>query len=94
MRDSFRNKKTSIMKKLFFIAMIIASVGAKAQTPTLCNGIIPILMGDSVIFDLPEHPFDITLHDRLPSGGITRFHQYYAVIRLPASCLPSSLSQL
>ena len=53
------------MKKLLFIAMIIASVGAKAQTPTLCNGIIPILMGDSVIFDLPEHPFDITYHPKL-----------------------------
>lgn len=56
------------MKKLFFIAMIIASVGAKAQTPTLCNGIIPILMGDSVIFDLPEHPFDITLHLNKKNG--------------------------
>ena len=48
--------------------MIIASVGAKAQTPTLCNGIIPILMGDSVIFDLPEHPFDITLHLNKKNG--------------------------
>ncbi|MBR2654085.1 MAG: hypothetical protein IKD59_05955, partial [Lachnospiraceae bacterium] len=35
-------------------------------------------------------PSDMTLHDRLPSSGITRLHQYYAVIRLPATRLPSS----
>ena len=28
----------------------------------------------------------------LPSGGITRFHQYYEAIRLPVNPLPSSVS--
>lgn len=43
--------------------MVIASVSAKAQTSTECYGIIPILTGDSVVFDLTEYPFeDITLH--------------------------------
>ncbi|MCR4836849.1 MAG: hypothetical protein K5899_10800 [Bacteroidaceae bacterium] len=45
------------MKKLLFIAMIIASVAAKAQTFYNSQGIIPILMGDSVVFDLTEYPF-------------------------------------
>jgi len=48
------------MKKLLFIAMIIASVAVKAQSTYPV--IIPILMGDSVVFDLTEYPFDdITL---------------------------------
>ena len=47
--------------------MIIAAVAAKAQTFN-CQGIIPILMGDSVIFDLPEHPFDVTLHLNKKNG--------------------------
>jgi len=58
------------MKKLLFIAMVIASVSAKAQTSTECYGIIPILTGDSVVFDLTEYPFeDITLHLNKKDGS-------------------------
>ena len=45
------------MKKLVVLAMIIASVSTKAQT-FYSEGIIPILMGDSVVFDLNENPFE------------------------------------
>lgn len=42
--------------------MIIASVAAKAQTNFQLSGIIPILIGDSVVFNKLDNPFDyITL---------------------------------
>jgi len=39
-------------------------------------------------------PFDIALHSRLPSGGITHFQRYYAAIRLAAFRLPSFLYRI
>ena len=59
------------MKKLLFFTMLIISVCAKAQS-SQCIGIIPILMGDSVVFDMTQHPFDdivLNLNKMNNNGG-------------------------
>ena len=61
------------MKKLVILAMLIASVSAKAQTNLELSGIIPIVMGDSVVFNKLDDPFDyiiLKLNKRYSNGTI------------------------
>jgi hypothetical protein len=59
------------MKKFLVLAMFIASVSVKAQTYNSSQGIIPIFMGDSVVFDLTQQPFyGLSLQlEKLESNG-------------------------